>query len=47
MDSINSVIQLFEYEQLSTLIKLIERMRQIFVNVPLKSLFYIYEEVYF
>ena len=47
MDSINSVIQLFEYEQLSTLIKLIERMRQIFVNVPLKSLFYIYEGVYF
>ena len=36
MDSINWVIQLFEYEQLSTLIKLIEEMRQIFVNAPLK-----------
>ena len=29
MDSINWVIQLFEYEQLSTLIKWIEKMRQI------------------
>ena len=38
MDSINWVIQLFEYEQLSTLFKLIERMRQIFVNATLKSL---------
>ena len=38
MDSINKVIQLFEYEQLSTLIKFIEKMRQIFVNGPLKSL---------
>ena len=41
MDSINWVIQLFEYEQLSTL------MRQIFVNAPLKSLLHIYEGVYF
>ena len=46
MDSINWVIQLFEYEQLSTLIKLIERMRQIFVNAPLKSLLHIFEGVY-
>ena len=34
MDSFNWVIQLFEYEQLSTLIKLIERMWQMFVNTP-------------
>ena len=47
MDSINSVIQLFEYEQLSTLTKLIERMRQIFVIAPVKSLINIYEGVYF
>ena len=46
MDSINWVIQLFEYEQLSTLIKWIERMRQIFMNVRLKSLLHIYEGVY-
>ena len=46
MDLINWVIQLFEYEQLSTLIKWIERMRQIFMNVPLKSLLHIYEGVY-
>ena len=46
MDSINWVIQLFEYEQLSTLIKLIERMRQIFVNAPLKSLLHTYEGVF-
>ena len=36
------VIQLFEYEQLSILIKLIERIGQIFVNAPLKSLLHIY-----
>ena len=47
MDSINWAIQLFEYEQLSTLIKLIEKMRQIFVNAPLQSLLHIYEGVYF
>ena len=47
MDPINSVIQLFESEKLSTLIKLIERMRQIFVKAPLKSLLHIYEGVYF
>ena len=33
------MIQLFEYEQMSALIKLIERMRQIFVNASLKSFF--------
>ena len=38
---------MFEYEQLSTLIKIIERMRQIFVNASLKSLFHIHEGVYF
>ena len=37
MDSINLVIQLLESEKLSTLVKLIERMPQIFVNAPLKS----------
>ena len=42
MDSINWMIQLFEYEQLSTLIKLIERTRQMFVDAPLKSLPNIY-----
>ena len=47
MDSINSVIQLFESEKLSTLIKLIERMRQISVNAHLKSLLLIYAGVYF
>ena len=47
MDSINWVIQLFESEKLSTLIKLIKRMRQIFVNAPLKSLLHVYEGVYF
>ena len=47
MDSIKQVIQLFEYEQLSALIKQIERMRQIFVNTPLKSLLHIYEGVCF
>ena len=47
MDSINLVIILLEYEQLSTLIKLIERMRQMFVNTPLKTLRHIYEGVYF
>ena len=47
MDSINWVIQVFEYEQLSTLIKKIERMRQIFRNTSLKSLLHIYEGVYF
>ena len=31
-DSISLVTQLFEYEQLSTLIKQIERIQQIFVN---------------
>ena len=42
MDSINWVIQLFEYEQPPTLTKLIERMQQIFVNAPLNSMFHIY-----
>ena len=42
MDSINRVIQLFEYEQVSTLTKLIERIRQIFENAPLKYLLHIY-----
>ena len=42
MDSINSVIQLLKYEELFALIKLIERMRQIFVNVTVKSLLHIY-----
>ena len=45
MDSINCVIQLFEYEQLSAVIKKIERMRQIFVNTSLKFSRHIYEEV--
>ena len=45
MDSINSVIQLFEYEQLSTLIKSIERIRQIFVSATLKFLLHIYESI--
>ena len=47
MGSINWVIQLFESEKLSTLIKLIEKMREIFVKAPLKSLLHIYEGVYF
>ena len=44
MDTINWVIQLFEYQQLPALIKLIEWMQQIFVNTPLKFLLHIYEE---
>ena len=39
--------QLFEYEQLSALTKLIKKMRQIFVNAPLKSLLHIYYGAYF
>ena len=42
MNSINWVIQLLEYEEVSTLVKLIERMRQSFVNAPLKSSLHIY-----
>ena len=41
------MIQLFKFEQLFTLIKEIERMRQIVVNTPLESLLHIYEGVYF
>ena len=47
MDSINWVIQLFEYKQLSTLTKYIEWMQQIFVNTPLKFLLHVNEGVYF
>ena len=36
-----------KFEQLSTLIKIIETMGQMFVNAPLKSLLYIYEGAYF